>query len=139
MAKIITRTKNKIKANCYLPGKARDAFNRLVYDHDGKIDIIETPFGDRYVATLDEVETATCIANKLNELYASIDWTPVLDCERNAKPAPAKGSTFDFSKIKGKTNSEKNKALHAMLVSKGIKDSRTPEYMSVWNARPWAK
>lgn len=50
-----------------------------------------------------------------------------------------KGNTFNFNKVKGKTNSEKNKALHKMLVDMGIADSRTPEYMSVWNARPWAK
>lgn len=50
-----------------------------------------------------------------------------------------KGNTFDFSKIKGKTNSKKNQALHKELVKMGLKDSRTPEYMSVWNARPWVK
>jgi hypothetical protein len=53
-------------------------------------------------------------------------------------PARTKCNAFDFGKIKGKTNTDKNRALHAMLVSMGIKDSRTPEYMSVWNARPWA-
>lgn len=54
-------------------------------------------------------------------------------------PARTKGNAFDFTKIKGKTNADKNKALHAMLVSKGMKDSRTAEYQAVWNARPWAK
>lgn len=54
-------------------------------------------------------------------------------------PKKSKGNAFDYSVIKGNSKSEKNKALHAMLVSMGIKDSRTPEYMSVWNARPWAK
>ena len=54
-------------------------------------------------------------------------------------PRKTKGVAFDFNAIKGKTNSDKNKALHKALVSMGIADSRTPEYMSVWNARPWAK
>lgn len=56
-------------------------------------------------------------------------------------PKKTKGNsvTFDFGKIKGKTNGDKNKALHKELVKMGLKDSRTPEYMSVWNARPWAK
>ena len=54
-------------------------------------------------------------------------------------PRKTKGEAFDFNAIKGKTNTDKNKALHATLVGMGIKDSRTPEYMSIWNARPWAK
>lgn len=54
-------------------------------------------------------------------------------------PRKAKGNAFDFSTIKGKTNSDKNRALHAMLVSMGMKDSRTAEYQAIWNARPWAK
>ena len=54
-------------------------------------------------------------------------------------PRKTKGNAFDYSVIKGKTNADKNKALHKELVKMGLKDSRTPEYMSVWNARPWAK
>lgn len=54
-------------------------------------------------------------------------------------PRKTKGNAFDYSVIKGKTNTDKNKALHATLVGMGLKDSRTPEYMSIWNARPWAK
>lgn len=55
------------------------------------------------------------------------------------KPTASKGNAFDYSVIKGKTKSDKNRALHAMLVSMGIADSRTPEYQAVWTARPWAK
>lgn len=58
---------------------------------------------------------------------------------KKTAPRKTKGNAFDYSVIKGETKKDKNRALHAMLVSKGIKDSRTPEYMSVWNARPWAK
>ena len=58
--------------------------------------------------------------------------------DKARKPRNAKGVTFDFGKIKGKTNSDKNRALHAQLVSMGMKDSRTHEYQAVWNARPWA-
>lgn len=54
-------------------------------------------------------------------------------------PTKSKGKTFDYSVIKGKDNQAKNKALHKELVKMGHKDSRTPEYMSIWNARPWAK
>jgi hypothetical protein len=54
-------------------------------------------------------------------------------------PKSTKGEAFNFNAIKGKTNADKNKALHKELVKMGLKDSRTPEYMSIWNARPWAK
>ena len=59
---------------------------------------------------------------------------------RKRKPTPARGDgkAIDFNAFKG-TNSEKNKALHAELVSRGIKDSRTDEYQAIWQARPWAK
>lgn len=57
--------------------------------------------------------------------------------KKTTAPRKAKGEAFDFSAIKGKTKSDKNRALHAMLVSKGIADSRTPEYQAVWSARPW--
>ena len=54
------------------------------------------------------------------------------------KPTPAKGNGIDFDAFKG-TKSEKNKALHAELVSRGLKDSRADEYQAIWKARPWAK
>ena len=59
--------------------------------------------------------------------------------KKTTAPRKSKGNAFDYSVIKGKTNADKNKALHKELVKMGHKDSRTPEYMSVWNARPWAK
>jgi hypothetical protein len=59
--------------------------------------------------------------------------------KKTTTPRKAKGEAFDFGKIKGKTKSDKNRALHAMLVAMGHADSRTKEYQAVWNARPWAK
>lgn len=58
--------------------------------------------------------------------------------KKTTAPRKAKGEAFDFSAIKGESKKDKNRALHAMLVSKGIADSRTPEYQAVWSARPWA-
>lgn len=55
------------------------------------------------------------------------------------KTTKGKSKGFDFDSVKGNTKSEKNKALHAMLVGMGHADSRTPEYQAVWSARPWAK
>ena len=64
---------------------------------------------------------------------------PVKTAPRKKAPARTKGNAFDFGKIKGKTNADKNRALHAALVGMGLKDSRTAEYQAVWSARPWAK
>ena len=60
--------------------------------------------------------------------------------KRTRKPKSAKGDAkaIDFNAFKG-TNSEKNRALHAELVSRGLKDSRSDEYQAIWQARPWAK
>lgn len=57
---------------------------------------------------------------------------------RTRKPAPTRGdaNAIDFKAFKG-TTSEKNKALHAELVRRGLKDSRTDEYQEIWTARPW--
>lgn len=69
---------------------------------------------------------------------------PMTD-DKPKKPTSAKGGggkrgkgEINFNAFRG-TRVEKNRALHAELVSKGIKDSRTNEYQAIWNARPWAK
>lgn len=43
------------------------------------------------------------------------------------KPTPARGNGVNFDAFKG-TVSEKNKALHAELVSRGLKNSKADEY-----------
>ena len=58
--------------------------------------------------------------------------------KKTTAPRKAKGNAFDYSVIKGETKKDKNRALHAMLVSMGHADSRTKEYQAVWSARPWA-
>ena len=58
---------------------------------------------------------------------------------KKTAPKRAKGNGFDFGKIKGNSNADKNKALHAILVGMGMKDSRSADYQAIWNARPWAK
>jgi hypothetical protein len=66
------------------------------------------------------------------------NFVPVGEPAKKDAPKRAKGG-FDFGSIKGKTTTDKNKALHAVLVGMGMKDSRAKEYQAVWNARPWAK
>lgn len=59
--------------------------------------------------------------------------------KKTTAPRKSKGNAFDYSVIKGKTNTDKNKALHATLVSMGMKDSRSADYQAIWANRPWAK
>ena len=77
------------------------------------------------------------------------DWTANYNANRKVdltsnattpkqKPTASKGNSIDLNAFKG-TKSEKNRALHAMLVAKGITNSKSAEYQAVWNARPWAK
>jgi hypothetical protein len=93
---------------------------------------------ERQIATLEKSLKAEGIdPNKVVSFDAH--GTPVMSAKASPRKArKAKGNGIDFNAFKG-TKSEKNRALHAMLVSKGIADSRTPEYKAVWNARPWAK
>ena len=58
--------------------------------------------------------------------------------DKTNAPKRTKGKGFDFGSIKGKTNTDKNKALHAVLVSMGMKDSRSADYQAIWTNRPWA-
>lgn len=52
-------------------------------------------------------------------------------------PAPkrtrkGKGKAFDFTKVQGKTKSERNKSAHALIVGTGVK-SGSDEYKAIWN------
>ena len=131
----ITRKANTVYAP-YLPYAAYKRAIELATALKGKIG--KTADGN-FMATFDSVKTA--------EKFKT-EWTAEYEANRKVEPIPApaqkpkasKGDKpFVFDKIKGATNSDKNKALHKELVKMGITDSRTPEYQAVWNARPWAK
>lgn len=142
----ITRTKNTVNAP-YLPYAAYKSALALATTHKGEIG-----------KTAEGNFKATFSSAKVAEKFVA-EWTAEYNANRKVDPTPApksapaqkpkaskgkaprkaKGEAFDFSAIKGETKKDKNRALHAMLVSMGIKDSRTPEYQAVWSARPWAK
>lgn len=148
MKNAMTINKNTVSAT-YLPYAAYKSALALATAHKGKID--KTDKGN-FMATFGSAKVA-------KQFVA--EWTAEYEANRKPVPAPApknepkpaqkpkaskgkaprkaKGNAFDYSVIKGDSNKDKNKALHKVLVEMGIKDSRTPEYMSVWNARPWAK
>ena len=135
---VIKTSKKSVFASAHMPYGAYKALCTLTKDHNGKIG--ETPEGF-FKATFDSVATAKNIKNRFDADYAEAHaaYAPKPAPVKKAPKTAKKGNAFDFGKVKGKTNKEKNKALHAILVGMGIADSRTPEYMSVWNARPWAK
>ena len=139
----ITRAKNTVSAP-FMPYTAYKAAIALAETLKGEIG--KTAEGN-FKATFSSAKTA--------EKFVK-DWTASYNANRKVEAAPkqapakkptaskkaprkAKGSAFDFGSIKGDTKSDKNKALHAVLVSMGMKDSRTAEYQAIWNARPWAK
>ncbi len=150
----ITRTKNTVSAT-YLPYAAYKSAIALATAHKGEIG--KTAEGN-FMATFKTAKiaeqfksewTADYNANRKVDLAPAPKSVPAKKTP-SSKPTASKGKTkttaprkakakgFDFASIKGETKKDKNRALHAMLVSMGIKDSRTPEYMSIWSARPWA-
>ncbi len=133
MAKMFEIKGKTATQNAFLAFAAYNRAKALVDEYKGKIDFVE---GKNIKATFKSNKIATDFVTAFESEYTKAH--KAYAKAKGKAPKKSKGNSVDFTQFKG-TNSEKNKALHAMLVSKGIKDSRTPEYMSVWNARPWAK
>ncbi len=152
MAKMFTIKGKKATQSVYLAHAAYESAKALVLAHNGKIDsedgkMIQATFKSnedtKAFATAFEGEYAKAhkayakAKGKSNKAKTEKKVAPAHKAEPR-KPAQAKGNSVDFTQFKG-TKSDKNRALHAMLVSMGHADSRTKEYQAVWNARPWAK
>lgn len=154
MKNTITRTKNTVSAT-YLPYKAYTRALELATEHKGEIGktdkgnfkatFANAKIAEKFVAKWTaeyeanrKVEPTVAPAPKSTPAKKSTTSKPTASSTKKTTPRKAKGNAFDYSVIKGETKSDKNKALHAMLVSMGMKDSRTKEYQAVWNARPWA-
>lgn len=147
----LNRTKNTVSAP-YLPYTAYKAFVEKATALNAQI----APHAKGVTkATFNSVEdakkfvtewTADYNANRKVEVAPTPKSTPTQKTPSSkptttkGKKAPrkAKGNGIDLNAFKG-TKSEKNRALHATLVGMGIANSKSEEYMSVWNARPWAK
>lgn len=150
----ITRTKNIANAT-YLPYKAYTRALELATELKGEIGktaegnfkatFSSAKVAEKFVKTWTteynanrKVEVAPTPKSTPTQKTPSFKPTATKGKTKTTAPKKAKGEAFDFGKIKGKTKSDKNRALHAMLVGMGIADSRTKEYQAVWNARPWA-
>ena len=150
----ITRTKNTVNAP-YLPYAAYKSALALADMLDGKIGTTSEGF---FKADFPTVTKAKAFVEAWTRSYEDARNERNAQKPKASKPTATKGKTkattsstkktaprktkgnaFDYSVIKGESKKDKNRALHAMLVSMGIKDSRTAEYQAVWNARPWAK
>ena len=134
MAKFFEINGKQAVQNAFLAFAAYNRAKALADEHKVKIDFVD---GKKIKATAKSNKAIVAYVDAFESEYTKAH-KAYAKAKGKTEPRKAKGNGIDFKAFKG-TNSEKNKALHAMLVSKGIKDSRTPEYMSVWNARPWAK
>lgn len=145
MAKMFTIQGKTATQNAHMAYTAYNRAQAMATEQNGKIDFVE---GKKIKATFTSNAKAKSFVTAFESEYAEASKayqatktetkTTSTRKPKAHTPKKAKGNGIDFKAFKG-TNSDKNKALHAKLVSMGIKDSRTPEYMSVWNARPWAK
>ena len=152
---VMNTTKKTVSASAHLPYSAYKHAVELATALKGEIGRTDD---NRFTVTFEKVKTAKEFAEKWTADYteahnayvpksaskpATAQKGKKADTKKSkpssSKKGKGKSNTFDFDSVKGNTKKEKNKALHAMLVDMGIADSRTPEYMSVWNARPWAK
>lgn len=105
------------------------------YEANRKVEVAPTPKSTPKRTQKSTTSKPTATKGKAKATTSSTKKTVKTD----KKPKASKGNAFDYSVIKGETKKDKNRALHAQLVSMGIADSRTPEYQAVWSARPWAK
>lgn len=150
MANLTIRA-NKATATTFFAGKMRASAIELCAKYDGTSEIVDTKNGKRYRFTFKDNACARKFAADFEKAYEKAVASKPAPARKPAvvggistpyapkkTPKQGKGKAVDFSKFTG-TKSEKNKALHKYLVGMGIADSRTPEYTSVWNARPWAK
>lgn len=152
MAKMFKITGKKAIQGVYMAHAAYENAKALATAHNGKI---ASDDGKMLEVTFKSNADAKAFADAFEDAYAKAHKAyakakgktvkaktePKTEPKKVAstrKPTRAKGNSVDFNAFKG-TKSEKNRALHAQLVSMGMKDSRTPEYQAVWNARPWAK
>lgn len=118
--------------------KGKTANNFVVVTVDGKEFLVDASalVPTKPTATKGKDKATTSSTKKTTKTTATKKSTT---SSKKTAPRKTKGEAFNFKAIKGNTNADKNRALHATLVGMGLKDSRTPEYMSIWNARPWAK
>lgn len=148
MAKMFTIAGKKATQSAYMAHAAYESAKALATAHNGKIGSAD---GKMLEATFKSNADAKAFADAFESAYAKAHKayakakgksdkanSKTAKVAPASKPARAKGNSVDFAKFNG-TKSEKNRALHAHLVSMGMKDSRTAEYQAIWNARPWAK
>ena len=133
MAKMFEIKGKTATQNAFLAFAADNRAKALVDEHNGKIDFVD---GKNIKATFKSNKIATDFVTAFEREYTKAH--KAYAKAKGKAPKKSKGNSVDFTQFKG-SNSDKNKALHAMLVGKGITNSKSDEYMSVWNARPWAK
>jgi len=133
MAKMFEIKGKTATQNAFLAFAAYNRAKALVDEHNGKIDFVD---GKNIKATFKSNKIATDFVTAFESEYTKAH--KAYAKAKGKAPKKSKGNSVDFTQFKG-SNSDKNKALHAMLVGKGITNSKSDEYMSVWNARPWAK
>ena len=154
----MTRKGKTVTANKWLAFPAYVSARDLATERNGEIG---TTADKRFTAKFDSVATAKAFVNAWTSEYERAceerlhepasknsnvwysksileDWatsTPV-DAPAPAPKKPARkakgnGKAVDFSKVTGKTKSERNKSAHALIVSTGVK-SGSEEYNSLW-------
>lgn len=129
------------KATQWLPYRAFESAHKLA---SARTEIVgEVGFGKdkRFFATFDTKKDAAAFVREWKRAYkqACKEKAQTQATEQAPAPAPKKprstkkgnGKAVDFSKVKGATKSDRNKAAHALIVGMGI-ESGSKEYNAMW-------
>lgn len=132
----LNRERATLTANKRLPYPAYVSARDIALAHEGTIG--ETADG-LFTATFSKVANAKACQKAWTDAYEQARSERAQATEPAPAPAPKKprstkkgnGKAVDFSKVKGATKSDRNKAAHALIMSMGV-ESGSKEYNALW-------
>ena len=129
---IMNRSKNTVTASIWLVGAAYTSARDLATAKQGEIG---TTADKRFTAKFDSVATAKAFASEwergYTQAHAEAPASKPASAGKGTRKGKGNGKAVDFSKVKGSTKSERNKAAHALIIGAGIV-SGSEEYNSLW-------
>ena len=128
---VMNRSKSTVTANKWLVGTAYATAVALTTAHQGTIGKTAE---NRFTAEFPTAKDAQAFVTAWEKGYQANTKTAEPSKPATAgKGARSKGNakTVDFTKVKGNTKSDRNKAAHALIVGMGI-ESGSAEYNAMW-------
>lgn len=129
---VMNRTKTTVTANKWLVGTAYATATTLATAHQGTIGKTAE---NRFTAEFPTAKSAQAFVTEWEKGYQANTKTAEppkpATAGKGARKGKGNGKAVDFSKVKGTTKSDRNKAAHALIVGMGI-ESGSAEYNALW-------